>query len=76
MDNLGTVRKEYWTTNSFRMILREAVKNRPEAQSFLPNDTSRNTEIQIEEWKSKSAEKRGFDLCFQFITGHSPEDLT
>jgi len=73
-DNLAGIRKEFWNTGSFQMILKEAVQRRPEIKSFMPSNNE-PTELQIEVWKAKSAERRGFDAAFQFITGHNIEDL-
>jgi len=73
--NLNTLRKDYWNTESFRMILREAVESRPEMLPYLPNDGSREKEQQIDEWLSQSAEQAGFDKCFKLITGHYPGEM-
>lgn len=71
-DNLNGIRKEYWNTASFRMVLKEAIGNRP---APLPFDESREVDEQVEKWKSLCAQQKGFDAAFQFITGHNIEDL-
>lgn len=74
MDNLNGIRKEYWNTGSFRMILKEALEYRPVHMPFNPN-SGEATDVQIEQWKAKSAQREGFDKAFQLITGHKPEDF-
>ena len=74
MANLDGIRKEFWNTASFQMILKEAAEQRPNIKPFMPTNNE-PTELQIEAWKAKSAERRGFDAAFQFITGHNIEDL-
>ena len=74
MDNLNGIKKEYWNNDSFRMILREALSFRPEHQPFNPL-SGEKTDDQIEQWKSKSAEQRGYDMAFKCITGHSPGEF-
>lgn len=74
MDNLNGIRKEFWNTGSFRMILKEALFHRPEHLPFDPNK-DQTIDVQIEQWKAKSAEQKGFDKAFQLITGRKPEDF-
>ena len=71
MANLNGIRKEFMQSASFQMLLDEAMAMYPEPQPFRPHDPE---EVQINEWKSKSSEKEGFDLCFKLITGISPEE--
>lgn len=73
-ENLNGIRKEYWNSESFRMILREALKFRPEHQPFNPS-IGENADVQIEKWKARSAEQRGFDLAFKCITGNESGDF-
>lgn len=73
-DNFNGYRKEIWNQDIFRSILKEALDVRPEVQRFDPKKDE-SVEVQIEKWKANSAERRGFDTCFQMITGHRPEDL-
>ncbi len=56
------------------MILKDTLAHRPEHLPFNPS-SGKNIDIQTEEWKAKSAEQRGFDDAFQFITGHKITDL-
>ena len=56
------------------MILREALGYRPEHQPFNPL-SGEKTDDQIEQWKAKSAEQRGFDIAFKCITGHNSGDF-
>jgi len=74
MSNLNGIRKEFLQTDSFRMILKEALKYRPEHLPFLPL-SGEKTDIQIEQWKALSAEQRGFDKAFQMITGIKTEEF-
>ena len=74
MDNLNGIKKEYLQSDSFRMILKDAISFRPEHQPFNPL-MGKKTDDQVEEWKAKSAEQRGFDLAFRTITGINPEDF-
>lgn len=72
-DNLNGIRKEFLQTGSFRMILKDALKYRPEHKPFDPNGGS--FDVQTEQWKALSAERQGFDKAFQMITGLKPEDF-
>ena len=74
MSNLTGIRKDYLQADSFRMILKEAVAFRPEHSPFNPLSGEAVSD-QVELWKAKSAEQRGFDLAFRSITGISPGDL-
>ena len=73
-ENLNGLRKEYLQNASFRMILREALTKRPEHQPFNPL-SGQATDVQVEQWKAKSAQREGFDLAFRMITGIKPEDF-
>ena len=73
-DNLNGIRKDYLQADSFRMILREAVSFRPDHSPFNPL-SGESVSDQVELWKAKSAEQRGFDLAFRSITGINPGDL-
>ena len=76
MSNVDGLRKEYLATASFRLILQDALDHRPEIRPFSPSDQSKSHEQQFEEFKSMSAEQRGFDLAFKYITGKYPGDIT
>jgi len=71
MDNLTGIRKEIMQTAGFNMLLKEALEMYPKPQPFIPSQAE---EKQINEWKSKSSEKAGFDLCFKMLTGITPEE--
>lgn len=58
---------------TFRMLLDEALAAYPKPQPFLPKGEM-SEEMQVNDWKSKSSEKEGFDLLFKLITGISPEE--
>lgn len=73
--SLAGIRKEYWNSDSFRMVLKEAVLSRPEVRPYMPFDQGRTVEQQTNEWLSQSAEQVGFDKCFKLITGRNPEEL-
>jgi len=74
MDNLIGIRKDYMQTDSFRMLLKEALRARPEPLPF--NSVSGGSaDEQVENWKALSAEQRGFDKAFQLITGIKPEEF-
>jgi len=73
-ENLNGIRKDYLQADSFRMILKEAVSFRPEHLPFNPL-AGESVSDQVEQWKAKSAEQRGFDLAFKAITGINPGDL-
>lgn len=73
-DNLNGIKKEFWSNGGFRMILKDAVTHRPGTTPFDPKSEV-DMDIQVEEWKAKSAEQRGFDNAFHFITGHKITDL-
>ena len=68
------LRKEFLSNNLFMTILQETVKRYPEIDVFNPN-RQESTEVQVEKWKEKSAERKGFALCFNMITGIYPEDI-
>jgi len=72
MSKLGGIRKDFLQMEAFRMILREVVKNYPEIATYDPN---KDNETQVDLWKSKSAEQRGFDNAFKLITGISVGDM-
>jgi hypothetical protein len=73
-DNLNGIRREYLQTDSFRMILTDALKYRPEHLPFLPT-SGEDANVQVEQWKAMSAEQRGFDKAFQMITGIKIEEF-
>jgi len=73
MANLTGIRKEFMQNASFRMLLDEALGVYPKPQEFNPSD-KRSEEMQVNEWKSKSSEKAGFDVCFKMLTGITPEE--
>ena len=75
MDKLGSIRKEYLQQDPFRMILKETLSYYPEPKGFNPGNPEQTIDAQIEEWKAKSAEQRGFELCFKLITGFYPKDF-
>lgn len=74
-ENLTGIRKDYMQQAGFRMLLDEAMSYYPAAQSFNPSD-KRTEEVQVNEWKAKSSEKAGFDLCFKLLTGITPEEFS
>lgn len=73
MDDLNALRKEL-LMSVFRILVKDAQNKYPEPRIFNPNSND-SMEKQIEEWKSKSAEQRGFDLCFKSITGYSTKEF-
>ena len=73
MSNLKGIRKEYLQTSSFRMILKDALKYRPEHLPFNPS--GEDASVQVEKWKALSAERDGFDKAFQMITGIKPKEF-
>lgn len=75
MANLIGIKKEFMQNASFKMLLDEAIGVYPKPQEFNPYD-ARSEEKQINEWKSKSSEKAGFDTCFKMLTGITPEEYT
>lgn len=60
--------------NLFMTVLQETVKHYPEIDVFNPN-RQESIETQVEKWKEKSAERKGFALCFKMITSIQPEDI-
>lgn len=73
-NNLAGIRKEYWNTGSFRMILKEALEHRPIHPPF-DSKKDQPVDVQIEQWKAMSAQCEGFDMAFKLITGHSPGEF-
>ena len=71
-DQLGTLRKDLMQSASFRMLLDNAMEFYPKSRPFNPYEA--DAEKQINEWKSKSSEKAGFDLLFKQMTGITPEE--
>lgn len=74
MDNLSGIRKELLQVESFRMVLRETVKHVPSPTVFDGNNVM-DSEKQVELWKSRSSEMKGFEKAFQLITGITVEDM-
>ena len=75
MNELGSIKKEYLQQAGFRLLLDRALESYPQPKSFNVNDaTEHGSQIQIEQWKAKSSEQAGFDLCFKLLTGYYPKD--
>lgn len=59
-------------SRDFQAIMADVMKQRPVVPEFKPGDTRDATDNMMEKIKYFSAQRVGFDLLYQILTGNKP----